>query len=134
MAVPLLVLTVSCGGSNSSKVAPNLSNKEKISKKIMAATDKDLFLYKGIGTTYVCNALSVGLKFSKAIGIASATYTQVLNARHGGRVASVGDKKLSDDQLLSGSELQMVKGSYDHCPKEIPDEIRGKIKSALSKQ
>ena len=50
------------------------------------ASDKDVFLYRGMGSSYVCNARTAGVEFPKAVGIAAATYVQLLNGRHGGRV------------------------------------------------
>ena len=71
----------------------NLFNKElKSEKKLSAATEKDLYLYKGMGASYLCIASKAGIEFPKAVGIATATYVQVIEGKHGGLVKEMGDK------------------------------------------
>ena len=50
----------------------------KADKKLQAATDQDLFLYKGMGASYLCIASKAGIEFPKALGVASATFVQVV--------------------------------------------------------
>ncbi len=95
------------------------------------ATKEDIYLYRGMGSSYVCNARAAGIEFPKAVGVAAATYTQVLNGRHGGKVASVGDKKLSNKQLFTGAEIQIITGAIEFCPKEVPEDIVKKVKKAI---
>ncbi|MDP6172306.1 MAG: cAMP phosphodiesterase, partial [Prochlorococcaceae cyanobacterium ETNP2_MAG_10] len=63
------------------------------------ATNADILLYRAIGSSYVCNARTAGVDFPKAVGIAAATYAQLINGRHGGFVASAGTEKLTTKQL-----------------------------------
>ena len=78
------------------------------------ATQDDIFLYRGMGSSYLCNARAAKIEFPKAVGVAAATYVQVLNGRHGGKVESVGSKKLSNEQLLSGAEFQIITGALQY--------------------
>ena len=95
----------------------NIFNKEvKSEKKLLAATEKDLFLYRQMGASYLCIASKAGIEFPKAVGIAAATYAQVLNGRHGGFVASAGDKKLTSKQLFAGAEFQIITAALQYCP------------------
>ncbi len=110
-----------------------MSRGSESGQNAIPASDSDLFLYKGITTSYACNALQAGLEFSKAVGIASATYTQVLTGRHGSRLSSVGPEKLSNKELFDGSELQVLSGAMEFCPTKIPNDIRKKLKKALDK-
>ena len=57
----------------------NLINNEVFAnKKLIPADDKDLYLYKGMGASYLCIAEKAGVEFPKALGVATATYVQVL--------------------------------------------------------
>ena len=97
------------------------------------ASQDDVFLYRGIGGTFICNSLSAGIDFPKAAGIASATYVQVLEGKHGGVVSSVGDEKLSREKLFIGAEFQVVTAAMQFCSDKVPDEVKEKVKNALSK-
>ena len=60
----------------------NFLNKEiKAEKKLTAATEKDLYLYKGMGASYLCIASNAGIEFPKALGVATATYVQVIEGK-----------------------------------------------------
>ena len=98
------------------------------------ADQDDIFLYRGMGSSYVCNARAAKVEFPKAVGIAAATYVQILNGRHGGKVKSLGDKKLSNEQLFSGAEFQIITGALQFCPKEVPADVKAKVEEALKKQ
>ncbi len=100
-------------------------------QKIKPASDEQIFLYRGIGSSYVCNARTAGIEFPKAVGISAATYVQLLNGRHDGRVASAGKKKLSNKQLFSGAEFQIITGALQYCPKDVPDDVREKVEEVI---
>ena len=86
-----------------------LLNKEiKAEKQLQAATEQDLYLYKGMGASYLCIASKAGIEFPKALGVASATYVQVIEGKHGGAVKELGDKKLEREKLFAGAEFQIV--------------------------
>ena len=46
----------------------------KAEKKLVAATEQDLFLYKGMGASYLCIASKAGIEFPKALGAVSYTH------------------------------------------------------------
>ena len=86
-----------------------LLNKEiKANKKLQPATEQDLYLYKGMGASYLCIASKAGIEFPKALGVATATYVQLVEGKHGGAVKELGDKKLDRDKLFAGAEFQIV--------------------------
>ncbi len=98
------------------------------------ATKEDVFLYRGLGASYLCNARAAGIEFPKAVGIAAATYAQVLSGRHGGVVATAGSKKLTNKQLFAGAEFQIITGALQFCPKDVPDDVKAKVDEALKKE
>ena len=111
-----------------------LLNKEiKADKKLQAATEQDLYLYKGMGASYLCIASKAGIEFSKALGVASATYVQVVEGKHGGAVKELGDKKLERDKLFAGAEFQIVTTAIQYCPDSVPKDVTKKVGKILKK-
>jgi allophanate hydrolase subunit 2 len=109
-----------------------LLNKEiRANKKLQAATEQDLYLYKGMGASYVCIASKAGIEFPKALGVASATYVQVIEGKHGGTVKELGDKKLEREKLFAGAEFQIVTTAIQYCPDSVPEEVTKKVRKIL---
>ena len=107
-------------------------NKEvKSDKKLKAATEQDLYLYKGMGASYLCIASKAGIEFPKAVGVATATYVQVIEGKHGGMVKELGDKKLEREKLFAGAEFQIVTTAMEYCPDSVPKEVTKKVKKIL---
>ena len=100
-------------------------------KQFLAATEKDLYLYKGMGASYLCIASKAGIEFPKAIGVATATYVQVIEGKHGGYVKELGDKKLEREKLFAGAEFQIVTTAIQYCPDSVPKEVTKKVKKIL---
>tara|TARA_B100000212_G_scaffold237279_1_gene180564 strand:+ start:215 stop:664 length:450 start_codon:yes stop_codon:yes gene_type:complete len=106
-------------------------NKAFANKKLIPADDKDLYLYKGMGASYLCIAEKAGVEFPKALGVATATYVQVLEGKHGGQIEELGDTRLDRKQLFAGAEFQIVSTAMDYCPDSIPKDISKKVKNLL---
>ena len=109
-------------------------NREIKSNKILqAATEQDLYLYKGMGASYLCIASKAGIEFPKAVGIATATYVQVIEGKHKGKIVELGDKKLERDQLFAGAEFQIVTTAIKYCPDSVPKDVTKKVNEILTK-
>ena len=110
----------------------NFRNNEVLAnKKLIPADDKDLYLYKGMGASYLCIAEKAGVEFPKALGVATATYVQVLEGKHGGLIKELGDTKLDRKQLFSGAEFQIVSTAMNYCPDSIPKDVSKKVNDLL---
>tara|TARA_B100001769_G_scaffold218553_1_gene178416 strand:+ start:41 stop:469 length:429 start_codon:yes stop_codon:yes gene_type:complete len=103
----------------------------KSEKKLQAATEQDLYLYKGMGASYLCIASKAGIDFPKAIGVATATYVQVIEGKHGGLVKELGDKKLERNKLFAGAEFQIVSTALQYCPDSVPKDVTKKVKKII---
>ena len=103
----------------------------KSDNKLQSATEEDLYLYRGMGASYLCIASKAGIEFPKAVGVATATYVQVLEGKHGGLVKELGDKKLDRDKLFAGAEFQIVTTAIQYCPDSVPEEVTKKVKQIL---
>ena len=107
-------------------------NKEiKPNRKLQSATEEDLYLYKGMGASYLCIASKAGIKFPKAVGVATATYVQVIEGKHGGVIKELGDEKLDRDKLFAGAEFQIVTTAIQYCPDSVPEEVTKKVNKIL---
>tara|TARA_Y100001968_G_C19340308_1_gene709140 strand:+ start:405 stop:794 length:390 start_codon:yes stop_codon:yes gene_type:complete len=113
---------------------PRAFSKDKGAESPRPASREDVYLYRGLGASYFCNARVSKVDFPKAIGIAAATYVQVLNGRHNGYVASVGSEKLTNKQLYNGAEFQILNAALEYCPKEVPKNVKKRIENAIKKQ
>ena len=102
-------------------------------EKLSAATDKDLFLYKGMGASYLCIASKAGIEFPKAVGVATATYVQVVEGKHGGKIKELGSKKLEREKLFAGAEFQIVTTALQYCPDSVPKDISKKVNKIIEK-
>ena len=110
----------------------NLFNQEiYANKKLQPAKEEDLYLYKGMGASYLCIASKAGIDFPKAIGVATATYVQVLEGKHGGLIKELGDTKLEREKLFAGAEFQIVETALKYCPDSIPEDVSKRINEIL---
>ncbi len=111
----------------------NLFNQEMhANKKLKPAMEEDLYLYKGMGASYLCIASKAGIDFPKAIGVATATYVQVLEGKHGGQIKELGDIKLEREKLFAGAEFQIVETALNYCPDSIPEDITKKVNKIIT--
>ena len=81
----------------------NIVNKHvKAEKNFVAATEKDLFLYRQMGASYLCIASKAEVEFSKGLG----------------------NKKLTQKKLYNSGTFQIVGGALNICPESIPKKIK----------
>ena len=104
-----------------------LSKGIKAENKLAAATEEDLYLYKGMGASYLCIASKAGIEFPKAVGVATATYVQVIEGKHGGLLKELGEEKLDRKKLFAGAEFQIVTTAIQYCPDSVPKDIKKKV-------
>ena len=110
----------------------NFRNNEVLANKnLIPADDQDLYLYKGMGASYLCIAEKAGVEFPKALGVATATYVQVLEGKHGGLIKELGDTKLEREKLFVGAEFQIVSTAMNYCPDSIPKDVSQKVNDLL---
>ena len=112
----------------------NIINKQlKAEKNLVAATEKDLFLYRQMGASYLCIASKAEVDFKKALGIASATFANVIIGKHGGAIKELGDKKLDEKKLYNAGTFQIVGSALNICPETIPNDIKNDYEKRLKK-
>ena len=108
-----------------------LNNQIKAEKKLVAASEKDLFLYRQMGASYLCIASKADVDFNKGPGIASATFANVITGKHGGAIKELGNEKLDQKKLYNAGTFQIVGSALDICPESIPNNIKNDYKKRL---
>jgi len=103
----------------------NTINKQiKAEKNLVAASEKDLFLYRQMGASYLCIASKAEVDFKKGLGIASATFANVIIGKHGGVIKELGNKKLDEKRLYNTGTFQILGSAINICPEIIPKPIK----------
>ena len=111
----------------------NTINKEvKAEKNLIAASEKDLFLYRQMGASYLCIASKADIDFDKGLGIASATFANVIIGKHGGSIKELGNEKLDEKKLYNAGTFQIVGSALNICPENIPEKIKKDYKKRLN--
>ena len=110
----------------------NTINKQiKAEKNLVAASEKDLFLYRQMGASYLCIASKAEVDFKKGLGIASATFANVIIGKHGGAIKELGSKKLDEKKLYNAGTFQIVGSALNICPESIPKNIKNDYEKKL---
>ena len=110
----------------------NTINKQiKAEKNLVAATEKDLFLYRQMGASYLCIASKAEVDFNKGLGIASATFANVIIGKHDGVIKELGNEKLNKKKLYNSGSFQIVGSALNICPESIPKNIKNDYKKRL---
>ena len=117
----------------------NTINKQtKAQENLSAASEKDLFLYRQMGASYLCIASKAEVDFNKGLGIASATFANVIIGKHGGVIKDLGNEKLDEKRLYNAGTFQIVGSALNICPESIPKQIKNdyeqRLKQILNKK
>ncbi len=103
----------------------NTINKQtKAEENLSAASEEDLFLYRQMGASYLCIASKAEVDFNKGLGIASATFANVIIGKHGGAIKELGNEKLDEKSLYNAATFQIVGSALNICPESIPKNIK----------
>ena len=105
----------------------------KAEKNLIAASEKDLFLYRQMGASYLCIASKAEVDFNKGLGIASATFANVIIGKHGGAIKELGKEKLDERRLYNAGTFQIIGSALNICPESIPKKIKNDYEKRLKK-
>ena len=110
----------------------NTLNKQiKAEKNLIAASENDLFLYRQMGASYLCIASKADVDFNKGLGIASATFANVIIGKHNGVIKELGNEKLDEKRLYNAGTFQILGSALKICPESIPKEIKNDYEKKL---
>ena len=108
-----------------------LNKQIKAEKKLVAASEKDLFLYRQMGASYLCIASKAEVDFKKGLGVASATFANVIIGKHGGAIKELGNEKLDEKKLYNAGTFQIIGSALNICPENIPNNIKNDYEKRL---
>ena len=77
-----------------------------------------------MGASYLCIASKAEIDFKKGLGIASATFANVIIGKHGGAIKELESKKLNEKELYNAGTFQIVGSALNICPESIPKNIK----------
>ena len=110
----------------------NTINKQiKAETKLSAASEKDLFLYRQMGASYLCIASKAKVDFDKGVGVASATFANVIVGKHGGVIKALGKEKLDEKKLYNAGTFQIIGSALNICPESVPKNIKNDYEKRL---
>ena len=109
----------------------SLNKQIKAEQNVVAASEKDIFLYRQMGASYLCIASKAEVDFNKGLGIASATFANVIIGKHGGAIKELGNKKLEEKKLYNAGTFQIVGSALNICPESIPKNIKNDYEKKL---
>ena len=110
----------------------NIINEQVRAEKIsIAASEQDIFLYRQMGASYLCISSRAEVDFNKGLGIASATFANVIIGKHGGAIKELGSKKLDEKKLYNAGTFQIVGSALNICPESIPNNIKNDYEKRL---
>ncbi len=110
----------------------NAINKQiKAEKNLVPASEKDIFLYRQMGASYLCIASKAEVDFKKGLGIASATFANVIIGKHGGAIEDLGNEKIDEKRLYNAGTFQIVGSALNICPESIPINIKNDYEKKL---
>ena len=111
----------------------NLINKKVLANSKPFATAQDVYLYKQMGASYLCKAISdkIGLDFEKAFVISTVTFAEVVLSKHGGVFEAADKEKLSNERLIFIGELEILSSALKICPKIIPTDVKKQFEETV---
>ena len=84
-----------------------------------------------MGASYLCIASKAEVDFKKGLGIASATFANVIIGKHGGAIKELGNEKLDEKKLYNAGTFQIVGSALKICPESIPKNIKNDYERRL---
>lgn len=105
-----------------------------------AATQEELALYTTMGAVASCDlAVRSQVPLTKSLPSTTSMVAYILSTRHGSEIQGVSTGKLSNEQLMQGSFIQIVggirRGCYDKLPatdKKEVDTIVAQVEKAAA--
>ena len=112
----------------------NIFSKDiKANTKAIAANKEDIYLYRQMGASYFCMASNAEIEFKKAIGVASAAFSEVVLGKHEGLIEEAGDKKLGKERLFYVGRLQIMESALRICPQNVPEKEKTAFETTVKK-
>ena len=84
-----------------------------------------------MGASYLCIATNAEVDFEKSLGIASATFANVIIGKHEGLIEEFGTEKIDQKRLYNAGTFQIVSSALNICPENIPKKVKNSYEERL---
>ena len=84
-----------------------------------------------MGASYLCIASKAEVDFNKGLGIASATFANVIIGKHGGAIKELGNEKLDQKKLYNAGTFEILGSALNICPESIPKDVKNNYEKKL---
>ena len=113
----------------------NIFNKRLIANTKPQATQKDLFLYKQMGASYLCKAINdkIDFDFKKSLAVSTYTFAEVIFSKHGNLIQGTGKDKLTTERVLFIGEIEILASAIKICPNQIPNDVKKNFEETINK-
>ena len=124
-AISFTVISLSIGGG--------ISSFSKETEPIQASR-ADIILYRQIFTNFFCIARESNMKFDEAFSLAAKNITAIIINKHGGLLEELDGKKITNNQLLTGSTNLIMESAILTCPNKVPEKIKKDFRKSIEEQ
>ena len=124
-AISFTVISLSIGGG--------ISSFSKETEPIQASR-ADIILYRQIFTNFFCIARESNMKFDEAFSLAAKNITAIIINKHGSLLEELDGKKITNNQLLTGSTNLIMESAILTCPNKVPEKIKKDFRKSIEEQ
>ena len=112
-----------------------ISNKRLYANTKPQASQQDLFLYKQMGASYLCNAINekIDFDFKKALAVSTYTFAGVISSKHGNLIQGAGKEKLTTKDVIYIGEIEILNSAIKICPDQVPNDVKKSFQDTLKK-
>jgi hypothetical protein len=127
----LLSLAASSAAVLMMPAAPVMAQAQAASTK--PATQEEVATYSTMGAVASCDlAVRQQVPLTKSLPATSAMVAYILSARHGSEIQGVSNGKLSNEQLIQGSFIQIVGGVRRGCYDKLGADDKKEVDQIIS--
>ena len=113
----------------------NLLNKRLYANTKPPASDRDIYLYKQMGASFLCKSLNdkIDFNYNKAFAVSTYTFAEVIFSKHGNLIKDAGKEELTTQRVLYIGEIEILNSAIQICPKQIPNDVKKAFKETINK-
>ena len=113
----------------------DILNKRLYANTKPPASDRDIYLYKQMGASFLCKSLNdkIDFNYNKAFAVSTYTFAEVIFSKHGNFIKDAGKEKLTTQRVLYIGEIEILNSAIQICPKQIPNDVKKAFKETINK-
>ena len=113
----------------------DILNKRLYANTKPPASDRDVYLYKQMGASFLCKSLNdkINFNYNKAFAVSTYTFAEVIFSKHGNFIKDAGKEKLTTQRVLYIGEIEILNSAIQICPEQIPNDVKKAFKETINK-